>query len=147
MTAAELCLVILLTPGINGAQIRNGCALSQSFIDSGARHKLDPLVLAAIAWKETGFNPRLIGSSGECGPMQVLPQHSQYTCRELGGTFGVEGGAQALKRWLRGMSTYSAIYRYNCGHPNKKRCAAYRADVIRKIGALRRSPLRLIITG
>lgn len=79
--------------------------------------------------------------------MQVLPQYSQYTCKELRGPFGVEGGAQALRKWMRGRSMPAAIYRYNCGYADKKRCRAYKVDILKKLGSLKRSPLQTLITG
>ncbi|MGI8819540.1 MAG: lytic transglycosylase domain-containing protein [Chthoniobacterales bacterium] len=36
-----------------------------------ARHKVDPMLVKAIVWRESRFDPRKIGSAGERGLMQV----------------------------------------------------------------------------
>ena len=144
MTILGLCLAILLTPGISKEAASRGCMMAPNFVDSGERHNQDPYVLAAIAWRESNFNPKLIGSSGECGTMQVLPQYSAFTCQELQGRFGVEGGTRALKGWRGKGSIGRALYRYNCGYRNLGRCERYSKDVLRKASALRKhNPIQM----
>jgi len=36
---------------------------------------IDPWFLAGMAWRESRFDPTVVGSLGELGPLQVLPQY------------------------------------------------------------------------
>lgn len=40
---------------------------------ASARYGVDPGFIKAVVWKESGFNPRATGRSGEIGLMQVMP--------------------------------------------------------------------------
>src|SRR5947208_15720422 len=35
-------------------------------------HHLDPMVVKAVVWRESRFDPRTYGTRGECGLMQVI---------------------------------------------------------------------------
>jgi hypothetical protein len=56
-----------------------GCAararqLARLFVGAGARHEVDPYLLAAIALKESGLDSRAVGAVGELGLMQLHPR-------------------------------------------------------------------------
>jgi hypothetical protein len=46
---------------------------AQYLVEAGSRHKVDPWLLAAMAFKESGFNPFALGSLGELGILQINP--------------------------------------------------------------------------
>lgn len=48
--------------------------LAELFVGAGARHGVDPFLLAAIALKESGLDSRAVGAAGELGLMQLHPR-------------------------------------------------------------------------
>lgn len=65
------------------AQVKGGCrerasALASIFEDTGKRYGLDPYLLAAMAFKESGMSPGAHGSVGERGVLQIHPR-SKYS--------------------------------------------------------------------
>lgn len=83
------------------------------------RHGLDPILLAAVADIESGFDPRAVSHKGAAGLLQLMPE----TARRFGVTDSfdpgqnVEGGARYL-RWL--LTRFSgdeqlALAGYNAG--------------------------------
>ncbi len=51
-----------------------------SILEAAERHEVDPLLVAAIAQAESGFDPEAVSPRGACGLMQVMPT----TARSLG---------------------------------------------------------------
>lgn len=49
--------------------------MATTFLAAGEEYNLSPLLLASVAYKETGFNPTRVGKRGERGLMQVLPSN------------------------------------------------------------------------
>jgi len=49
--------------------------MAVDFLRASEVYHLSPLLLVSIGVKETGLNPRRIGSRGERGAMQVMPAH------------------------------------------------------------------------
>jgi soluble lytic murein transglycosylase len=43
-----------------------------AIIAAAARHGVDPALIKAVVWRESWFNPRATGSSGEVGLMQIM---------------------------------------------------------------------------
>lgn len=39
---------------------------------AGAKHGVDPALIKAVVWRESWFNPRATGASGEVGLMQIM---------------------------------------------------------------------------
>ncbi|HUP46921.1 MAG TPA: lytic transglycosylase domain-containing protein, partial [Thermoanaerobaculia bacterium] len=83
------------------------------------RYKLDPLLLAAVARRESGFRARAVSPVGARGIMQLMPA----TARELGvkNSFdprqNINGGAKYLRRLMnqyRG-NINLALAAYNAG--------------------------------
>jgi hypothetical protein len=46
---------------------------AQYLVDAGTQHGIDPWLMAAMAFKESGFNPFALGSLGELGILQINP--------------------------------------------------------------------------
>jgi soluble lytic murein transglycosylase-like protein len=88
------------------------------FEDAGKAWNVDPLLLKSIAKQESGGNPRLVGTSGEQGMMQIMPR----TQRELGVTDpfdpvqSIFGGAKYLSQGLdKEGNPEGALLYYNGG--------------------------------
>ena len=47
-----------------------------------AAHELDPMLMKAVVWQESRFDPRKIGSAGERGLMQVSERAAREWARE-----------------------------------------------------------------
>ena len=68
-----------------GAAIYNGNARATApseltpFVQEAARaHGVDPRLLAAVAHRESAWNPRAVSRVGACGIMQLMPATAQY---------------------------------------------------------------------
>lgn len=80
----------------------------QVFLDAGEKHDLDWKLLAAIAKKESRFDPNAIGPNGARGMMQVLPETAigmgvslwDLTDPELGVDIGAQYFRRLLDVWL-----------------------------------------------
>jgi soluble lytic murein transglycosylase len=99
--------------------------------DLAARHGLDPLLLKAVIWRESGFVADKVGTSGERGLMQVSEAAAQdWAKAERIETFtntdlfdaktNVEAGAWYLRRALeywkeRDNPVVFALAEYNAG--------------------------------
>lgn len=147
MESIWLCMALLVSPNVPATTAARACAVSDVFVESAAMYGHDPVTLVAIAWQETNVKPHLIGSSGECGAMQVLPQYSKFSCRQLQTYKGIVDGSRALRAWSKGgRSVKESAYRYNCGYRRKDRCQKYASAVMRKIQVIRTGQRRLSAT-
>lgn len=79
VTAAALLVAALLAPPDARLACRRrwpapGCArFVAHFETAGHRHGIPPLLLQAVAWRESGCNPCARSSAGAEGMMQLLP--------------------------------------------------------------------------
>ncbi|PRY49409.1 cell wall-associated NlpC family hydrolase [Geodermatophilus tzadiensis] len=94
-----------------------GVPYADLFTAAGARHGVDPALLAAVAKVESGFDTSAVSSAGATGLMQFMPA----TARELGvdpsdPASSVDGAARYLRRLTdRFGSTDLALAAYNAG--------------------------------
>ena len=102
------------------------------------RYDLDPMLVKALIWRESRFNPNAIGSKGEIGLMQLMEKSSvkdwvNHTKRkikykgvlfnpELNIEIGTWYLARSKKHW-RGYRDCNALAlaEYNAGYSNVKR--------------------------
>jgi len=100
--------------------------------DAARKHRLDPLLVKAMVWRESAFDPSKIGTSGERGLMQVGEAAAQdWAKAEKIETFvptdlfdaktNLEVGTwyfkKALERWKeRDHPLPFALAEYNAGH-------------------------------
>ncbi|MFW3170468.1 transglycosylase SLT domain-containing protein [Geodermatophilus sp. CPCC 206100] len=94
-----------------------GVPYADLFTAAGARHAVDPALLAAVASQESGFNASAVSSAGAQGLMQFMPA----TARGLGvnaldPASAIDGAARYLSQ-LSGQfgSTELALAAYNAG--------------------------------
>lgn len=99
--------------------------------DSAQRLSLDPLLVKAVIWNESRFNPRATGSSGEIGLMQLkmgavkdwarangraLPSAEEIYDPYLNIEIGVWYLSRAIERWDGHEQCYTlALCEYNAG--------------------------------
>lgn len=137
-----------------------GCAerlgqFARYLVSAGDAHGIDPWLLAAMAFKESGFNPFAMGSLGELGILQINPgrrdarevrfirdQWYRNRCRKEPGACQqeiVDHAAQVLARSVelcKG-SLEAALGAYNTGRCNGN--ARYTKRVLTEVDELRRA--------
>jgi hypothetical protein len=86
--------------------------------DAAARHQLSEQLVAAVAWRESRFDPAAVSPKGARGVMQLMPE----TARRLGVDAGdpvanIDGGADYLARMIRRFDgdLTKALAAYNAG--------------------------------
>jgi len=121
-------------------------ATAQAIRDAAARHQVSERLVAAVAWRESGFNPAAVSPKGARGVMQLMPG----TARALGvdpfnPAANIDGGADYLARLLRrfdgdqakALAAYNAgpnaVDRYG-GVPPYAETVAYVGAVMRRLG-------------
>ena len=77
-------------------------AIALALLYHAPRHDRSPWRMAALAMKETGLRPHLVGKLGECGAWQVLGRHLRppVKCSVLQTPDGgLVGALRALDQW------------------------------------------------
>ena len=99
---------------------------------AGEKHKVDPLLIKALIYRESAFDARSVGSAGEVGLMQILPAGSvtdwaNYHKRKVpqkvflfDPALNIEIGTWYLKKALNRWKAYDkcmelALCQYNAG--------------------------------
>jgi soluble lytic murein transglycosylase len=109
-----------------------------------AGHQLDPMLVKAVVWRESRFDPHKIGTTGERGLMQVSERAAREWAREthvgnfqLDGLFdartNLEAGTWYLRRAVQHWEHQSrpiafALAEYNAGASRAQRWANNDAD-------------------
>jgi soluble lytic murein transglycosylase len=104
-----------------------------------AEHELDPMLVKAVIWRESRFDPRKIGSAGERGLMQVSERAAREWAREtqvtnfhaddlLDAKTNLEAGAWYLRRAFQHWEHQKkpaifALAEYNAGASRAQRWA------------------------
>ena len=108
------------TPAVAGTASAGlaGVPYAQLFAQAGAKHGVDPALLAAVAKAESGYDPRAVSSAGAQGLMQLMPS----TAAGLGvdprdPVQAVDGSARLLSGLLKrfGGRVDLALAGYNAG--------------------------------
>jgi peptidoglycan DL-endopeptidase CwlO len=100
-----------------GGSALAGVPYADLFSRAGARHGVDPSLLAAVASRESGFNASAVSSAGAQGLMQFMPA----TAKGLGvdafdPTSAIDGAARYLSSLTKQFrSTELALAAYNAG--------------------------------
>jgi soluble lytic murein transglycosylase len=92
-----LCLLLALAAGFASLAVRSGDPLYTFYewisparfrqydnliTTVAAEHRLDPMLLKAVVWRESRFDPQKYGSAGERGLMQVSQKAANEWARE-----------------------------------------------------------------
>jgi soluble lytic murein transglycosylase-like protein len=101
--------------------------LSQVIADASARYRVDPNLIAAIAFRESAFNSSAVSSRGAQGIMQLMPK----TARAL----GVDNAFDARQNVLGG-TKYIASLLQRFGGNIELALAAYNAgpELVSRVG-------------
>jgi hypothetical protein len=139
---------------VGGCEQRLG-QFARYLVSAGQTHGLDPWLLAAMAFKESGFNPFAMGSVGELGILQINPgrrdarqvrfirdQWYRNRCRKEPGACQqeiVNHAAQVLARSVELCKgdLEAALGAYNTGRCNGNK--RYTQRVLTEIEELRRA--------
>ena len=103
------------------AKMASRCRAVRPIIERAARAGgEDPLLLLAIAWVESGFNPEAESSAGAQGVMQLVPRTARvFGCNGPGDSrcaaMAATGYFSRLKRMFDGDTVY-ALCAYHSGH-------------------------------
>jgi hypothetical protein len=131
-------------------------AFTDMFIVIGGEWNLDPWLLAALAWKESGLNPGATGGIGEGGILQLHPRgvgasvefvsnaRTRHLCLQRHDACQhsvVHAGAAHLAAWVtRCGSLEDALGGYNSGRcggsGSYARRVFYRRDQLRELGGV-----------
>ena len=106
--------------GTNAAMDSLGvpAAYQPLFQSAGQTYGVDPVLLAAVAKQESGFNPAAQSSAGALGIMQLMPATAAgLGVSPLDPASAISGGAQLLSSYLSnyGGSVPLALAAYNAG--------------------------------
>jgi soluble lytic murein transglycosylase len=147
-----LCLLLAVAAGFTCLAVRSGDAF-YSFYEwvsparfqqydklmslVAAEHKLDPMLVKAVVWRESRFDRRKVGSAGERGLMQVSPKAANEWAHEhkiadfkldqlLEPQTNLEAGSWYLRRAIEHWQTESeplpfALAEYNAGASRAQR--------------------------
>lgn len=58
--------------------------VTNAIIKESAKEKMDPLFVLAVIETESEFNPRIVGSHGEIGLMQIMPDTAEWIAGKNG---------------------------------------------------------------
>jgi hypothetical protein len=143
---------------------------AQYLVEAGSQYGVDPWLMAAMAFKESGFNPFALGSLGEMGILQINPERRDAVnvrfirdewyrrrCRKEPGACQrevVHHAAQLLGRSFERCErdVKDALGMYNTGRCGgnigySKRILAERDELLRAAGALPGEPVAVAAGG
>ncbi len=91
------CMALELSHDKDPADAERVCSLIEQMAPLAG---LDPYEIAALAWRESRFEPDVVSRSGCMGTMQVNPTWSPYNSREIATHEGsVAAGVLAILYW------------------------------------------------
>lgn len=87
------------------------------FIAAGAKYRIDPALLAALARVESQFNANAVSPAGALGLMQLMPEvATSFRVNPMDPPQAIDGGARLLKQHLQKFGSVSlALAAYNAG--------------------------------
>lgn len=107
--------------------------IAQTIIDQSLRYEFDPVFLLAVISNESKFDPRVVGSYGEMGLMQIRPNTAKWIARIKGMKYknkkglldpvtNIKIGAAFLAFLREKFDSHARLYlaAYNMGQGNVK---------------------------
>ena len=87
----SLCLLSYQHMDLSDYQHKNICKYEDTIRTEAHRNSLDPALLAAVIYVESGFYKNAVSNAGACGLTQVVPKwtggpesmFTKYTCKQL----------------------------------------------------------------
>ncbi len=108
--------------------------ITNTIIEEGIRHQLDPLFIMAIIQNESSFKPYARGTSGEIGLMQIMPKTGKWLATKFNmkwegkkslrnPTFNIKLGTAYIASLKTRYKSYGRLYMaaYNMGPRNVKK--------------------------
>tara|TARA_Y100000034_G_scaffold90917_1_gene109598 strand:+ start:1002 stop:1499 length:498 start_codon:yes stop_codon:yes gene_type:complete len=124
MTTAELICAAILAIGMPRAEY--ACKHMDAVVKYSEEYNIDPVILTAMIYAESRWNPKVESRAGACGLTQVIPKWSRkfgyVSCSRLkrDPDMAIRKGAQILDYWINrynrgnirlGLCGYNAGYR------------------------------------
>lgn len=113
----------------NGAPPGSAPSIRESLVRQARSHGLDPALVKAVAWQESGWRQDVTSSAGAVGVMQVMPGTARFVNRVLGGgrlrlrkaDDNIHLGVMYLRHMLGRFRTRKALAGYYSGPGAVKR--------------------------
>jgi len=111
-------------------RLKTVCNSIDTIAEESSKNELDPTLLMALIYVESGWNKRAVSQAGACGLTQVMPKYTgsrltgtkKYTCRQLKNPkISIRVGAKTLRYWI---DTYAGgdVRVGLCGYNEGFRC-------------------------
>ena len=132
MEAILMCM-IMMNPEFHLSEYRKKlvCKQAQHVHNVATKNKLEPEILFALIYVESGWNKDAVSHKGACGLTQVMPKYTggsairkKYTCEQLKNPkTSISAGGKILGWWLRWHKgeIKRALCAYNAGFTGGKR--------------------------
>jgi soluble lytic murein transglycosylase-like protein len=123
MTMAELICAAVLAISMPNAEF--ACKHMDSVVEYSDKYNVDPVLLTALIYAESRWNPKVESKAGACGLTQVIPKWSRkfgyVSCKRLKNDpeMSIRKGAQILGYWVHnyGKGSYKlGLCGYNAGY-------------------------------
>jgi soluble lytic murein transglycosylase-like protein len=133
MASAELICGAILAIGMPNADY--ACEHMDNVVLYSTEYNIDPVLLTAMIYAESRWNPVVESRAGACGLTQIIPKWSRkfgyVSCKQLKNNpvLAIRKGAQILSYWIykygkgsmkMGLCGYNAGYRCRGKNINKK---------------------------
>ncbi|MFZ3231545.1 MAG: lytic transglycosylase domain-containing protein [Pseudobdellovibrio sp.] len=83
--------------------------ITKAILSEANHYNIDPVFIASIIRTESAFNPRAIGTSGEIGLMQLMPNTGKYIAHKINMKFY---GAKTLRDPVKNIKLGAAYFNY-----------------------------------
>lgn len=80
-TARIICALLLLSFAGLGLWVHR---IDRPMLKAGRQHRVDPLLLRAVAITESNLNPKAVGAAGEIGMFQIMPNTAKHWAQQTG---------------------------------------------------------------
>jgi N-acetylmuramoyl-L-alanine amidase len=98
--------------------------IPQLLHDTALQYGLDPALVQAVAWQESGWNQSAVSSSGALGVMQVMPATGAWISTELvGRPLDIQGSA--ADNIVAGVAYLEYLYRFTNGSETRTLASYY----------------------
>jgi len=124
MNLAELICIAVFSIHMPNADF--ACKHMDAVVEYSEKYDIDPVLLTALIYAESRWNPKVESKAGACGLTQVIPKWSRkfgyVSCNQLKNNpdLAIKKGAQILSYWINnynrgnirlGLCGYNAGYR------------------------------------